>query len=170
MDKIIVSPHADVTVTNDGATIMKELNVEHQVAKLLVDLSKSMDNEIGDGTTSVVVLTGCLLEAAMGLLDRGLHPLRIAEGFERACEIAVNHIEAIADTLPFSIEDFHELVSVCSTTLNSKVVSRYKTELAKISVESVFGGKSSSRWTKERCNLRVRRGLLRAPIRMYAFP
>ena len=64
LDKIIVSPHDEVTVTNDGATIMKEMNVEHQVAKLLVDLSKSMDNEIGDGTTSVVVLAGSILESA----------------------------------------------------------------------------------------------------------
>jgi T-complex protein 1 subunit epsilon len=75
LDKIIVSPYNEVTVTNDGATIMKEMNVEHQVVKLLVDLSKSMDNEIGDGTTSVVLLAGSPLELALALLDRALHPL-----------------------------------------------------------------------------------------------
>ena len=138
LDKIIVSPHNEVTVTNDGATIMKEMNVEHQVAKLLVDLSKSMDNEIGDGTTSVVVLTGCLLEAALGLLDRGLHPLRIAEGFDRACDIAVKRLEEISETLDFTPTNHALLDEVCQTTLNSKIVSRFRNELASMSVEAVL--------------------------------
>lgn len=138
LDKIIVSPHNEVTVTNDGATIMKEMNVEHQVAKLLVDLSKSMDNEIGDGTTSVVVLAGCLLEAALSLLDRGLHPLRIAEGFDKACDVAVNRISQISETLDFTLEDHSLLDEVCETTLNSKIVSRYRNELAHMSVEAVL--------------------------------
>jgi T-complex protein 1 subunit epsilon len=78
--------------------------IEHQVAKLLVDRSKSMDNEIG-GTTSVVVLAGSLLESALALLDRGLHPLWIAEGFERACDVAVSHLEQISETLDFTPTD-----------------------------------------------------------------
>jgi len=138
LDKIIVSPHSEVTVTNDGATIMKEMNVEHQVAKLLVDLSKSMDNEIGDGTTSVVCLTGSLLESALTLLDRGLHPLRIAEGFDKACEVAVKHLEAIAERLEFTPEKHDNLDEVCETTLNSKIVSRYRNELAKMCVDAVI--------------------------------
>ena len=138
LDKIIVSPHNEVTVTNDGATIMKEMNVEHQIAKLLVDLSKSMDNEIGDGTTSVVVLTGSLLESALTLLDRGLHPLRIAEGFDKACDIAVSHLEKIAETLEFTAEEHSSLDEVCETTLNSKVVSRYRNELAKMCIDAVI--------------------------------
>lgn len=138
LDKIIVSPHNEVTVTNDGATILKEMNVEHQVAKLLVDLSKSMDNEIGDGTTSVVVLAGCLLESALTLLDRGLHPLRIAEGFDRACDVAVHRISEIAEELPFSKDDHQLLDEVCETTLNSKIVSRFRNELARMSVEAVI--------------------------------
>jgi T-complex protein 1 subunit epsilon len=138
LDKIIVSPHNEVTVTNDGATIMKEMNVEHQVAKLLVDLSKSMDNEIGDGTTSVVVLAGSLLESALSLLDRGLHPLRIAEGFERACDVAVSRLTEIAETLEFSPSDHALLDEVCQTTLNSKVVSRFRNQLATMAVEAVL--------------------------------
>ncbi|EAY18962.1 chaperonin, putative [Trichomonas vaginalis G3] len=138
LDKMIVSPHGKINVTNDGATIMDDMEVEHQVAKLLVDLSKSMDNEIGDGTTSVVVLTGCLLESALGLLDRGLHPLRIAEGFDHACDVAVKRIEEIAETLDFTPEDHHNLDEVCETTLNSKIVNRYRDELARMAVEAVL--------------------------------
>merc|ERR1711939_1225786 len=86
MDKMLVSPDGDVTVTNDGATILDNMDVENQVAKLLVQLSKSQDEEIGDGTTGVVVLAGALLEHAESLLDRGIHPIRIAQGFEVACK------------------------------------------------------------------------------------
>jgi T-complex protein 1 subunit epsilon len=82
-------------VTNDGATIMEKMEVQHQTAKLLVELSKSQDNEIGDGTTGVVVFAGALLEQAQKLLDKGIHPLRIADGFEKACDIAVKKIENI---------------------------------------------------------------------------
>ena len=89
MDKMLVSQDGEVTITNDGATILDKMEVDHQVAKLLVDLSKSQDNEIGDGTTGVTVLAGALLEQAEKLLDRGLHPVAIAEGFEKGVEAHV---------------------------------------------------------------------------------
>merc|ERR1712110_174191 len=75
LDKILQSPDGEVTVTNDGATILSLMDVEHQVAKLLVQLSKSQDDEIGDGTTGVVVLAAALLEHAECLLDKGIHPI-----------------------------------------------------------------------------------------------
>merc|ERR1719321_1159163 len=78
MDKMVVGPDGDVVVTNDGATILEKMDVDHQIAKLLVELSKSQDNEIGDGTTGVVVMAGSMLSQAMQLLDKGIHPLRIA--------------------------------------------------------------------------------------------
>jgi len=84
-----------VLVTNDGATILEKMEVQHQTARLLVELSKSQDNEIGDGTTGVVVFAGALLEQAQKLLDKGIHPLKIADGFERACDIAVKRIDSI---------------------------------------------------------------------------
>ena len=84
MDKILQSGDGDITITNDGATILERMEVEHQIGKLLVELSRSQDFEIGDGTTGVVVLAGALLEHAETLLDRGIHPLRIAEGYEMA--------------------------------------------------------------------------------------
>ncbi|CAI7992849.1 T-complex protein 1 subunit epsilon [Geodia barretti] len=74
MDKMMQSPDGDITITNDGATILGLMDVEHQIAKLLVELSKSQDDEIGDGTTGVVVLAGALLEQAEQLLDKGIHP------------------------------------------------------------------------------------------------
>ena len=89
------SPDGDVLVTNDGATILEKMEVQHQTARLLVELSKSQDNEIGDGTTGVVVFAGALLEQAQKLLDKGIHPLKIADGFERACDIAVKRIDSI---------------------------------------------------------------------------
>jgi len=84
MDKMLQSPDGDVCITNDGATILEQMKVENQIGKLLVELSKSQDDEIGDGTTGVVVLAGALLEMAEPLLDRGIHPMRVAEGYDKA--------------------------------------------------------------------------------------
>merc|ERR1711997_1261403 len=104
MDKMIVSPDGEVTVTNDGATILDHLEVEHQIAKLMVELSKSQDDEIGDGTTGVVVLAGGLLEQAEQLLDRGIHPIRIAEGYELAARAAIDELDRVADKFPVDLE------------------------------------------------------------------
>jgi T-complex protein 1 subunit epsilon len=87
MDKLLQSPDGDITITNDGATILEKMQVENQIARLMVNLSQSQDDEIGDGTTGVVVLAGSLLEQAEYLIDMGIHPLRIAEGYEMACKV-----------------------------------------------------------------------------------
>ena len=138
MDKILVSQDGDVTITNDGATIMEKMDVKHQVAKLLVQLSQSQDSEIGDGTTGVVVLAGALLESAQELLDRGLHPLRICDGFERACSIAVKHLESTCETLDVFADDNKLLKRAAVTCLCSKVVSGQQDRLAQIAVEAVL--------------------------------
>lgn len=85
MDKMMQSPDGDITITNDGATILEKMQVENQIARLMVNLSQSQDDEIGDGTTGVVVLAGALLEEAEALLDMGIHPLRIAEVRPNRC-------------------------------------------------------------------------------------
>lgn len=121
LDKILISPDGDIQVTNDGATIMSNMELEHQIAKLLVELSKSQDDEIGDGTTGVVVLAGALLEQSEALIDRGIHPIRIADGFERACDIAVAELEKTADKVEFSREHIDELLKVAKTCLGSKM-------------------------------------------------
>lgn len=139
MDKILVSPDGDVTITNDGATIMDRMEVNHEVAKLLVELSSSQDDEIGDGTTGVVVLAGALLEQAEKLLDRGIHPVRIAEGFEKAAEVATKTLNDIADTVPFSNDDLEPLVKTAMTTLSSKIINVEKRRMAEIAVNAVVG-------------------------------
>lgn len=139
MDKILVSADGDVTITNDGATIMDQMEVNHQVAKLLVELSASQDDEIGDGTTGVVVLAGALLEQAEKLLDRGIHPVRIAEGFEKAGEVAIKTLGDIADTVPFSSSNLEPLVQTAMTTLSSKIVNVNRRKMAEIAVNAVVG-------------------------------
>ena len=109
MDKMLVSQDGDVTVTNDGATIVENMNIEHPIAKLLVELSKSQDDESGDGTTGVVVLAGALLEQAQKLLDKGIHPLKIIEGFDKACEYALEHLESIATEINLTENDNENL-------------------------------------------------------------
>jgi T-complex protein 1 subunit epsilon len=138
MDKILVSQDGDITITNDGATIMEKMDVKHQVAKLLVELSQSQDNEIGDGTTGVVILAGALLDQALNLLDKGLHPLRICDGYERACAIAVKHLEATSEEINVYENNNQLLKNAAITCLCSKVVSAHQNLLADISVEAVL--------------------------------
>jgi T-complex protein 1 subunit epsilon len=146
MDKMLQSSDGDVVITNDGATILDQMEVENQIGKLLVELSKSQDQEIGDGTTGVTVLAGSLLEHAEGLLDQGLHPLRIAEGYEMACKVAIKKLEEIAMEFEFGTDEFHgdsssrpeALVKTCMTTLSSKIVGRCKRRLAEMCVDAVL--------------------------------
>uniref|UniRef100_A0A7S1XSM7 T-complex protein 1 subunit epsilon n=1 Tax=Phaeomonas parva TaxID=124430 RepID=A0A7S1XSM7_9STRA len=138
MDKMLVNPDGDVTVSNDGATILEKMEVEHQVARLLVELSRSQDDEIGDGTTGVVVLAGALLEQAERLLDRGIHPVRVAEGFEKACEVATRHLADISDVVNFTADDTDPLVQTASTTLSSKIINVHKDKMARIAVDAVL--------------------------------
>ncbi|TFY62596.1 hypothetical protein EVJ58_g3764 [Rhodofomes roseus] len=138
LDKILISPDGDITVTNDGATILTQMEVEHQIAKLLVQLSRSQDDEIGDGTTGVVVLAGALLEQSEALLDRGIHPIRIADGFDRACVVAVEHLEKISDKVEFTLSDTSNLVKTAKTSLGSKIVSKEHDKFAEIAVDAVL--------------------------------
>jgi T-complex protein 1 subunit epsilon len=138
MDKMMVNPDGEVTVTNDGATILDKMDVQHQVAKLLVDLSQSQDNEIGDGTTGVTVLAGALLEQAEKLLDKGLHPVRISEGFEAACKVCVDHLNKISDKVEFSSSNTVPLVDTAMTTLSSKIINVHKRKMAEIAVDAVL--------------------------------
>eukprot|EP01017_Pseudomicrothorax_dubius_P007591 TRINITY_DN12374_c0_g3_i2.p1 TRINITY_DN12374_c0_g3~~TRINITY_DN12374_c0_g3_i2.p1 ORF type:complete len:537 (+),score=191.32 TRINITY_DN12374_c0_g3_i2:145-1755(+) len=138
LDKMLVSPDGDVLITNDGATIVDKMEIEHPVARLMVELSKSQDNEIGDGTTGIVVLAGSLLEQATLLLDKGLHPLKIADGFERACEVAVKRLEAIAETIDIEADNHEALIRAGMVSLGSKVVSKNQRQLAELAVKAVL--------------------------------
>ncbi|GAA5963635.1 hypothetical protein JCM21900_000203 [Sporobolomyces salmonicolor] len=138
LDKILISPDGDITVTNDGATIMGQMQVEHEIAKLLVELSKSQDDEIGDGTTGVVVLAGALLESASSLLDRGIHPIKIADGFDKACAVAVAELDRVGDVIEFSRDNTTELLKVAQTSMGSKIVSKAHGLFAQIAVDAVL--------------------------------
>jgi T-complex protein 1 subunit epsilon len=104
----------------------------------MVQLSKSQDNEVGDGTTSVVVFAGALLEHAESLLDKGIHPLRIAKGYELACDIAIKHMNTIVDSIQFSAKDTSRLVEIVTTTLGSKVINSVKKKMAQLAVDAVL--------------------------------
>lgn len=138
LDKILISSDGEITVTNDGATILGQMEVEHQIAKLLVQLSKSQDDEIGDGTTGVVVLAGALLEQSEDLLDRGIHPIRIADGFDRACAVACEKLDSISDRVEFSPENKENLLKTAMTSLGSKIVSKELQQFAQIAVDAVL--------------------------------
>uniref|UniRef100_A0A6B2E5U4 T-complex protein 1 subunit epsilon n=1 Tax=Phlebotomus kandelakii TaxID=1109342 RepID=A0A6B2E5U4_9DIPT len=138
LDKMLVSGDGEVTVTNDGATILKMMEVDHEIGKLMVQLSQSQDDEIGDGTTGVVVLAGALLEQAESLLDRGIHPIRIADGFELAAQCAVKHLDGIAEPFPVTREDVEPLVKVAMTTLGSKIINKCHRQMAEIAVNAVL--------------------------------
>lgn len=138
LDKMMVSGDGEVTCTNDGATILKLMEVDHEIGKLMVQLSQSQDDEIGDGTTGVVVLAGALLEQAESLLDRGIHPIRIADGFELAAQCAVKHLEVIAEPFPIALDNTEPLVKVAMTTLGSKIVNKCHRQMAEMAVNAVL--------------------------------
>merc|ERR1711962_1391892 len=136
MDKMIQAGNGDVTITNDGATILDQMRVIHPAAKMLVELSKAQDVEAGDGTTSVVVLAGSLMEAAEKLLKKGIHPTAISESFQKASAESVKILESIAK--PVELGDRDKLLQSANTSLNSKVVSQHSSELSPIAVDAVL--------------------------------
>lgn len=136
MDKMIQTAKGDVTITNDGATILNQMKVLHPSAKMLVELSKAQDIEAGDGTTSVVVIAGSLLDAASNLLSRGIHPTQISESFRRAAAKSCEILKGIAQPVDLSNKD--ALMKSAVTSLNSKVVSQYSNLLAPIAVDAVM--------------------------------
>ncbi|MGC9094383.1 MAG: thermosome subunit beta [Candidatus Bathyarchaeia archaeon] len=135
MDKMLVSSFGDVSITNDGATIMKELDVQHPAAKMLVEVAKAQDNEVGDGTTTAVVLAGELLSKAENLLDQNIHPTVIIDGYKKASEKAQQVLEKMA--VPVNIKDEKRLIDVAMTSMASKGTTIAKEHFAKLAVQAV---------------------------------
>jgi thermosome len=136
MDKMLVDTLGDVTITNDGATILKEIDVQHPAAKMMVEISKATDNEVGDGTTSTVVLAGALLEKAEELVSKNVHPTVIVEGFKKASQKAIDTLRDIA--IKVSPTDKEFLGKVARTSMASKMVSANSQELSDIVVDAVL--------------------------------
>ena len=161
MDKMLVDSLGDVTITNDGATMLKEIDVQHPAAKMLVEVSKATDNEVGDGTTSAVIFAGALLEKAEELIDKGVHPTVIVEGYNKAARKAVEFLGEFAEKVSPTNKEW--LIKIARTSMQTKLVSRrgagpggargscrgtgvredrttYKVDLSNIKVEKKPGG------------------------------
>ena len=135
MDKMLVDSLGDVTITNDGATILKDIDVKHPAAKMLVEAAKTQDNEVGDGTTTVVVLAGELLKKAEQLIDQNIHPTTIVSGFRRACDKALEVLKEIAVTV--DLDDKETLKKIAVTSMHSKSVGIAREHFADIAIEAV---------------------------------
>jgi len=136
LDKMLVDPIGDVTITNDGATILKEIEVQHPAAKMMVEVTKSVDNEVGDGTTSVAVLAGSLLEKAEDLINKNVHATVIVDGYRRASEKAVKILREISTEI--DPQDREDLARIARTTMASKMVSGQSETLADIVVDAIL--------------------------------
>lgn len=134
MDKMLVSSIGDATITNDGATILKEMDVEHPAAKMMVEVAKSLDNEVGDGTTSAVVFAGALLEKAEDLINKNVHPTVIVDGYDAASQQALKILHEIANKV--DIEDKELLIKIARTSMYSKLVSEDSPILGQIAVNA----------------------------------
>ncbi len=136
MDKMLVESSGDITITNDGATILKTIEVKHPAAKILVELSKTQETEVGDGTTSVVVLAGELLKYAEELLDKNIHPAIIMRGYKMAMEKALDLLKEYAKKV--NIDDKETLIKIAETALNSKASGiTAKDRIAQLAVDAV---------------------------------
>ena len=135
LDKMLVDSMGDVVVTNDGVTILKEMDVEHPAAKMLVEVAKTQDQEAGDGTTTAVVLAGELLKRAEGLIEQNIHPTIISQGYRLASRKALEVLDSISS--PVKVDDTETLKRIAVTAMASKAVSFNREMLADISVKAI---------------------------------
>lgn len=135
MDKMLVDSLGDVVITNDGVTILDEMEVEHPAAKMLVEVAKTQDEEVGDGTTTAVVIAGALLHEAEQLLDQSIHPTVIASGYRLAAEKAQKFLDEISERVSF--DDDAMLRKVAMTAMTGKKASSAREELADLAVKAV---------------------------------
>ncbi len=135
MDKMIVEPLGDITITNDGFTILDSIDIENASAKMAVDLSKVQNEKMGDGTTSVVIFAGDLLKRALELIERGVHPSIIIKGFNLALKRTLKEFKEIGQEI--SEDDEKSLINVVKTTLNTKSISGLSEYFAKIILDSI---------------------------------
>ena len=135
MDKMLVDSLGDVVITNDGVTILEEMEVEHPAAKMMVEVAKTQEDEVGDGTTSAVIIGGELLHEAEGLLDQQIHPTVIAAGYRMAAEKANEILDKIAETVKF--DDVAKLKKVAMTAMTGKKIEVGREKLSNLVVTAV---------------------------------
>jgi len=136
MDKMLVDSLGDVTITNDGATILKEIDVQHPAAKMMVEIAKTVDNEVGDGTTSSVVFGGSLLAKAEELLEKNVHATVIIEGYQAAADKALSLLSELSKQV--EPEEKEILLKIARTSMESKLISEDSVMLSKIVVDSIL--------------------------------
>ncbi|MCE9618107.1 MAG: TCP-1/cpn60 chaperonin family protein [Nitrosarchaeum sp.] len=136
LDKMLVDSLGDVTITNDGATILKEIDVQHPAAKMMVEISKTVDNEVGDGTTSSVVFGGALLARAEDLLKKDVHPSVIIEGYQAAAEKTLEIYSEMAKKI--RPDDRETLLKIATTSMQSKLISEDSDVLSKVVVDAIL--------------------------------
>ena len=132
MDKMLVDSLGDVTITNDGATILKEIDVQHPAAKMMVEISKATDNEVGDGTSSVVILAGALIEKAEELIGKDVHPTIIVDGYRKSAIKAIEILNSMGQKIREN--DRGDLIKVAKTSMQTKLVSRESDQIAELVV------------------------------------
>ncbi|OYT54588.1 MAG: thermosome subunit [Candidatus Altiarchaeales archaeon ex4484_2] len=135
MDKMMVDDLGDIVITNDGATIVEEMNIEHPAAKMIVEVAKTQDDEVGDGTTSAVVLAGSLLNNAEDLLDKNVHPTIIARGYRMAAAKADDILNDIGKRV--TIDDDDQLTRIATTAMTGKGAESSKEQLAELAVNAI---------------------------------
>jgi thermosome len=134
MDKMLIDSLGDITITNDGAAILNEIEVEHPAAKMMVEIAKTQDDMVGDGTTTAVVLASELLKKAEELLDQNIHPTILVSGYRKAAQKAIEAINKTA--VPVDIEDRKTLLKVALTSMSSKAVGAAREHFAEIAIDA----------------------------------
>jgi thermosome len=135
MDKMLIDSLGDITITNDGATVLDEIDVQHPAAKMMIEVAKTQDDEVGDGTTTAVILSGELLKKAGDLLDENIHPSIIISGYQKASKRAVETLEKVA--LDIDLDDRETLMKLATTAMRSKAVSLAREHLAGIAIDAI---------------------------------
>ena len=155
MDKMLVDTMGDVTITNDGATILKEIDVQHPAAKMMVEISKSVDNEVGDGTTSAVVLGGALLEKAEELINKEVHPTILVDGYRKASDKALEILNKIS--IKVDPKDRKMLLKIARASMASKLVHDEGSTLGEVIVNAIVqvAEKSGDAYKVDMDNIKV---------------
>ena len=155
LDKMLVDSLGDVTITNDGATILKEIDAQHPAAKMMVEVSKTIDTEVGDGTTSSVVIAGSMLEKAEKLLEKNIHSTVIIDGYQNAAEKALKLLQGLAKKI--QADDHESLTKIAKTSMQSKLISEDSVGLSKLVVDSILkiAHKDGENYSVDLDNLKV---------------
>jgi len=135
MDKMLIDSLGDITITSDGAKVLEEMDVQHPAAKMMIEVAKTQDKEVGDGTTTAVVLAGELLKKAEELLEQGIHPSLIVSGYGKAADKAISVLEKVALTV--DMEDRETLLNLANTSMRSKSVASAREHLSNIVVDAI---------------------------------